>query len=175
MSQPFLGEIRAWACNFAPAHWAFCQGQILPIQQYSALFSLLGTYYGGNGTTNFGLPDLQGRVPLGYGTSNIGNVYDIGQPGGVEQVRLQTSEMPRHTHTVGAQTAVGGHSTPSDGSALAQNGKGSFYAADASAQTQLNPGTVSPYTGGNLPHSNVQPYQAINWCIALSGIFPSRN
>jgi microcystin-dependent protein len=153
-----------------------CQGQILPISQNTALFALIGTYYGGNGTTNFALPDLRGRVPLAYGTSNTGQTYDLGQVGGEEQVTLLSSQMPVHTHTFSGTSATGPRGAPADGCTLGASSKpANFYAADSSAQTAINPGTVSPYAGGNLPHSNLQPYVAINWCIALSGIFPSRN
>jgi len=176
MSTPFLGEVRPWACNFAPRGWAICAGQILAISQYTALFSLLGTYYGGNGTTNFGLPDLRGRVPMKYGQYVDGTQYMIGEQAGVETVTLQSATMPVHTHTVFGTSASATNIAPNDGTVLASHFTGlPFYAAANSPLTTLNPGTVSLYQGGNLPHSNIQPYLAINWCIALEGIFPSRN
>ena len=176
MSSPFLGEVRAWACNFAPRDWAFCAGQLLSISQNTALFSLIGTYYGGNGTTNFALPDLRGRVPMKYGQYVDGTQYVIGEVGGSENVTLQSATMPTHTHTVFGTSASATNIQPNDGAVLASHFTGlPFYAAANSPLTNLNHGTVSLYQGGNLPHPNIQPYLAINWCIALQGIFPARN
>jgi microcystin-dependent protein len=176
MSSPFLAEIRPWALNFAPRGWAMCQGQILPISQYAALFSLIGTYYGGNGTSNFQLPDLRSRVPMKYGTDSTGNNYVLGQDAGEETITLLAGQMPIHTHTVSGSTATSHKSTPSAGFALATSGNGGFfYAPGNSPATAINPGTVSMYLGGNQAHTNLQPYLAINWCIAMQGIFPSRN
>jgi microcystin-dependent protein len=172
MSDPFLGEVRPWACNFAPVGWAMCQGQILPISQYTALFALLGTYYGGNGTSNFALPDLRSRVPMKFGTSPSGS-YVIGEQGGVEQVQLTSAQMPVHTHTFSGTNGTGGREHSQDGCALGTS-SGNYYAT-ATGLTPINVGTISLYNGGNQPHTNIQPYQAINWCIALRGIFPSRN
>jgi microcystin-dependent protein len=173
MVTPFVGEVRPWACNFAPQGWAFCAGQILPIQQYTALFALLGTYYGGNGTSNFGLPDLRSRVPMKYGTSPAGT-YNLGEQGGTEWVQVLSTQMPVHTHTFSGTNQTGGREAPQSGAAFGTS-SGAYYGTATSAVTPLNVGTVSLYGGGNQPHTNVQPYQAINWCIALSGIFPSRN
>jgi microcystin-dependent protein len=177
MSSPFLGEIRPWACNFAPFGWIMCQGQILPISQYTALFSLLGTYYGGNGTSNFQLPDLRSRVPMKYGTDNVGNSYVLGEEAGTETITVQPNQMPIHTHNVmGSSAATGNYAFPAAGGTLGSNDKGnSFYAPGNSPTTSINPGTVSMYLGGNQAHTNLQPLLAINWCIAMSGIFPSRN
>ncbi len=176
MSSPFVGEVRAWACNFAPKGWAMCQGQILAIQQYTALFSLIGTYYGGNGTSNFQLPELRGRVPMKFGTDRTGNVYTIGETSGVEQVTINSQQMPVHTHVFGGTNATGADDKPKPGAALGTSSKGdAYYAASNSTTTTINVGTVSPYSGGTQPHTNIQPYQAINWCIALSGIYPARN
>jgi microcystin-dependent protein len=176
MSSPFLGEIRPWGLNYAPRGWALCQGQTLPISQFAALFSLLGTNYGGNGTTNFQLPDLQGRVPMKYGTDPVGNNYAIGQEGGEEAITLQPGQMPIHTHTLSGSTGIGRRAVPVPGAALATTNRGGFfYAASNSTLTAINPGSVSIYQGGNQPHTNLQPYLAINWCIAMNGIFPSRN
>jgi microcystin-dependent protein len=175
MVQPFVGEVRAWGCNFAPQGWAFCAGQILPIQQYTALFSLLGTYYGGNGTSNFGLPDLRSRVPMKYGTSPAGT-YALGEQGGVELVQLTAATMPVHTHTFSGTNVAGSSNKPVSASALGSSGGGgAYYGAATSTVTPINVGTVSLYAGGSQPHTNIQPYQAINWCVALSGIYPSRN
>jgi microcystin-dependent protein len=177
MSSPFVAEIRPWALNFAPRGWAMCQGQILPIQQYAALFSLIGTYYGGNGTSNFQLPDLRSRVPMKYGTDSTGNQYVLGQDAGEETITLSSTQMPIHTHNVfGSNAATGNFNDPAAGTALASNDKGNFfYAPGNSTAIAINPGTVSVYLGGNQAHTNLQPYLAINWCIALQGIFPSRN
>jgi microcystin-dependent protein len=177
MSSPFVAEIRPWAINFAPRGWAMAQGQILPISQYTALFSLIGTYYGGNGTSNFQLPDLRSRVPMKFGSDPVGNQYVIGQEAGEETVTIQSNQMPIHTHNVfGSNAATGNFAFPAAGTALASNDKGNaFYAPSNSPATAINPGTVSTYAGGNQPHTNLQPYLAINWCIALVGIYPSRN
>jgi microcystin-dependent protein len=176
MSSPFLGEIRPWGLNFAPRGWAMCQGQTLSIQQNTALFALLGTTYGGNGTTNFQLPDLQGRVPMKYGTDPVGNNYVIGEQGGEETVTVLSTQMPIHTHTLSGTSANTNRAKPADGCALGtSSGGNSYYAASNSSLTTINVGTVSLYQGGNQPHTNLQPYLAINWCIAMNGIFPSRN
>jgi microcystin-dependent protein len=176
MSSPFVAEIRPWACNFAPRGWAMAQGQILPISQYTALFSLIGTYYGGNGTSNFQLPDLRSRVPLKYGSDPVGNQYVIGETGGEETIQLQSNQMPIHTHVLVGDSGTGGKSKVAAGAAMAKTAQGdSFYAPGASANQPINPGTVSTYAGGNQPHPNLQPYLAINWCIAMQGIFPARN
>ncbi len=172
MVQPFLGEVRPFGCNFAPQGWAFCQGQLLPIQQNTALFSLLGTNYGGNGTSNFGLPDLRSRVPLKF---SLSGTYVLGQQGGVELVTVLSQQMPVHTHTFSGTSQVGGREHPASGSALGASSAGAYYGAATSTVTPINVGTVSLYAGGNQPHANIQPYQAINWCIALQGIYPSRN
>jgi microcystin-dependent protein len=173
MSAPFVAEVRPWACNFSPRGWAYCAGQILPIQQYTALFALIGTYYGGNGTSNFQLPDLRSRVPLKYGTSPSGS-YALGEQGGVENVQIISQTMPIHSHTFSGTTAAAQHQTPAAGDSMA-TAPAATYATATSATTPINVGTISLYTGGNQPHTNIQPYQAINWCIALAGIFPSRN
>jgi microcystin-dependent protein len=176
MAAPFVAEIRPWACNFAPYGWAFCQGQILPISQYTALFSLIGTYYGGNGTSNFQLPDLQGRVPMKFGTDPTGNNYAIGEEAGTETITISSTQMPIHTHTFSGTSSTQVKSGPADGAALATSGQGAlFYGPSNGSTTTINVGTVSLYTGGNQAHTNLQPFLAINWCIALTGIYPSRN
>jgi microcystin-dependent protein len=176
MSAPFVAEIRCWACNFAPRGWAMAQGQILPISQYTALFSLIGTYYGGNGTTNFALPDLRSRVPMKYGTDPVGNSYSIGEIAGTETITISSTQMPIHTHTFSGTNANGTRAKPANNSSLGTNAQGTlFYGPSNATTTTINPGTLSPYTGGNLPHTNLQPYLALNWCIALVGIYPSRN
>jgi microcystin-dependent protein len=177
MSSPFVAEIRPWALKCAPRGWVMCQGQILPISQYTAVFALIGTYYGGNGTSNFQLPDLRSRVPMKYGTDTTGNQYVLGQDAGEETVQLLSGQMPIHTHNVfGSTASTGNFAAPAAGTALASNDKGNaFYAPGNSTAIAINPGTVSTYLGGNQAHTNLQPYLAINWCIALVGIFPSRN
>ena len=169
MSDPFLAEIKLFAGNFAPRGWAFCNGQILSIAQNTALFSLLGTTYGGNGQTTFALPDLRGRVPVhpgqGPGLSNV----TLGQAAGSENVTLQQTQMPAHGHLVAASNGGAGGSRPA-GNFLAAGGS---YAA-ASDGTTMNPGMVQN-TGGSQPHENRQPYLGLNFIIALEGVFPSRN
>ena len=175
MSSPFVAEIRPWACNFAPRGWAMAQGQILPISQYTALFSLIGTYYGGNGTSNFQLPDLRSRVPMKYGSDPVGNQYVLGQEAGEETVTISSQQMPVHTHIVFGDAANGGKSKAAAGGALASALTNNYYAPSANANQPINPATASTYMGGNQAHTNLQPYLAINWCIASQGIFPARN
>src|SRR5580658_1608547 len=156
MSSPFLGEIRPWALNFAPTGWAMCQGQILPISQYTALFSLIGTYYGGNGTSNFELPDLRSRVPMKFGSDPTGNQYVIGQEAGEETITLLSNQMPIHTHTFSGTDGLGKKGNPATGAVLGTtNHGGSFYAASNSSLIAINPGTVSMYLGGNQAHTNL--------------------
>ena len=172
MSEPYLAEIRIFSFEFAPKGWAFCAGQILPINQNPALFSLLGTTYGGNGTTNFALPDLQSRVPMHQGNVQ-GNFFVEGQIGGEEAHTLSVNEIPQHSHFVNVSSVPGNSNSPA-GNFLAQSSRFVLYSATLSTQTTLQPATVAT-AGDNQPHSNVQPYLALNFCIALQGIFPSRN
>lgn len=167
MAEPFLAEIRIMSFNFPPKGWAFCNGQLLPINQNQALFSLLGTTYGGDGRVNFGLPDLRGRVPLHF----FGSSHALGERAGEENHTILISELPAHNHFVAASTnATGGSATP-NGNYL---GGGNNVYHDASSLTTLNPTTVTS-VGGNQPHNNQQPYTALNFSIALQGIFPSQN
>ena len=177
MAAPFLGEIRPWACNFAPVGWAFCAGQTLSIQQNTALFSLLGTTYGGNGTSTFQLPDLQGRVPMKFGTDPTGTNYAIGEEAGTETITISSTQMPVHTHTFSGSSSALTRSGIADGAALGTSSGGAFFYGPSSggSTTTINVGTVSLYSGGNQPHTNLEPFLAINWCIALQGIYPSRN
>jgi microcystin-dependent protein len=172
MSQPYVGEVRAVGFNFAPADWAFCQGQILAISTNTTLFNLIGTTFGGNGTTTFSLPDLRGRVPVHQGSSGGGN-YVMGQLGGVESVTIVGSTYPQHTHTLAGSTNPGNVSNP------ANNASGSgykIYGAPADSPiVPMNPAMVGYSGGGNLPHDNRQPYIALNWVISLFGIFPTAN
>jgi len=171
MSEPYLSEIRIFSFGFAPKGWAFCNGQTLPINQNAALFSLIGTFYGGNGTTTFQLPNLQGCVPLHMGTSPNGIGYTIGQQAGETNVTLNTTQMASHTHTVNANT--GANANAPNASVVPGGGTVSAYGTSAGGAT-MNNGIVGQ-TGGNQPHSNTQPYLVLNFCIATQGIFPSRN
>ena len=170
---PLLASIIIFAGNFAPLGWALCQGQLLPISQNAALFSLLGTTYGGNGTTNFQLPDLRGRVPiqagLGPGLSN----YDLGQVGGSENTTLLVNNLPQHSHTLTATSELGTTSNPT-GAYLGNTGVLDPEYNTSGTFVQMNAGTIG-LTGGSQPFNNVQPYLAVNYIIALNGIFPSRS
>lgn len=183
MSEFFIGQIMMAGFNFAPKYFAQCNGQLLPIAQNQALFSLLGTQYGGNGTTNFALPDLRSRTPVGYASSVDPSwqppSVQIGQAGGVENVTLLQTNIPAHTHTMNASTTPGDNRNPitrvfATSTNTAPNPAVSPYAASSGPAVALNAQTVSP-AGGNQPHPNLQPYTTINFCIALQGIFPSRN
>ena len=172
MAQPFLGEIKIISWNFAPKGWAFCNGQLLPINQNQALFSILGTTYGGNGQTTFGLPDFQGRSPY-----HVGSTLSLGQKGGEEAHTLTTSEMPAHNHFPMASTAAGNTVFPAAGSPVVQHNTWATSSVNPYASTSngaMLPGAVSN-TGGSQPHANLQPYLVVNFIIALQGIFPSRN
>ena len=182
MSEPFLGQISFFGFNFAPIGWAQCNGQIVSISQYSALFALLGTAYGGNGTSNFGLPNLQGTVPVGQGNGTTGTSYLMGETGGSENVTLLATTVPPHTHAISAASIAASTPTlaanlvPADGSAGGGKGgaKGTFYAAaTAGPQVSLAPTAIGS-AGGNQPHGNMQPTMTGTWCIALSGVFPTR-
>jgi microcystin-dependent protein len=162
MSEPFLGELKLMSFNFAPKAWAQCNGQLLPINQNQALFALLGTMYGGNGQTTFALPDLRGRVPVHRGT------LTQGQRLGEESHTLNSGEMAAHNHNVAASSQNGDQADPK---ILA--GASNAYSAPSNL-TAIAPGTVSN-VGGSQPHENRQPSLVLNWCIALQGIFPSRN
>ncbi len=168
MADPYLGEIRIFGGNYAPRDWALCNGQVLPISQNQALFSILGTTYGGNGTTTFALPDLQGRVPLGMGQGRGLSDRPIGQSGGAENVVLKLSEIPAHRHELRASNAAQSTDRPA-GAALSAGG----YYTSQNPATAMNPDSVSP-EGGSEPHPNVQPFLALTFIIALTGIYPSR-
>lgn len=166
-SDPFISEIQIFAFDFAPRGWARCNGQLLPINQNQALFSLLGTTYGGNGQTNFALPNLQGRVPM-----HIGGGLVQGQTGGEANHTLTIAEMPVHTHQVSGTSAT--VSQPSPGGNLWANGAQGKSYTNAAANGTMNAGSIGN-TGGGQPHENMSPYLTLNICIALQGIFPSRN
>jgi microcystin-dependent protein len=176
MATPFIAQITLFGGNFAPRGWAFCQGQILSIAQNTALFALLGTTYGGDGQTTFALPDLRGRVPVQPGQGPGLSPYSLGEMGGSETVTLNQSQMPQHTHTA---TTV---SNASSGAATDTIPNGNFLAEGnhyrSSSNAQMNPAAVQVtigIAGGGQPVTNVQPYLAINYLIALQGIFPARN
>lgn len=177
MSDQFLAEIRPFACNFAPIQWALCDGQLLSISQNAALFSLIGTFYGGNGTSTFQLPNLQGVVPLGTGQGNGLSLYVTGEQGGEANHTLIDAENARHNHNLNADQDPG--TNPSPAGALYRRGEITGQTTRLSAYTtkapdvSLHPQTLGG-TGGNQPHNNMMPYLVINFCIALQGIFPPR-
>jgi microcystin-dependent protein len=170
MSEPFMGEIAVFSSNFAPRGWALCNGQLLPIQQNQALFSLLGTTYGGNGQTNFALPNLQGRVPI-----HTGSGFTQGQAGGTETVNLSAAHTA-HGHSIGASTAVATLASPA-GNVPATSAVRSIAhgAAAGGANTSLNAAALSATVSTGQAHPNMQPSLVLNFCIALQGIFPSQN
>lgn len=166
MAQPYVGEIRMFAGNFAPAGWMFCEGQLLPISEYETLFNLIGTTYGGDGQSTFALPDLRGRVPL-----HFGNGFTLAETGGVEEVTLTVSQVPAHGH---AFLASGNNATTANalGAVLATTPSYTPYIAD-NPNVALNPQSVGA-TGGSQPHTNFQPYLCVDFIISLFGIFPSQ-
>ena len=177
---PYIGEIRCFGFNFAPVNWAFCNGQLMSIAQNTALFSILGTFYGGNGQSTFALPNLQGRSPMHWGDSNTGLNTVIGEPLGETTVTLTSNEMPRHYHTIytaavqsAAELSPGPE--PSGTSYLSLSGGGYAYQGPpATPDTPFSNSAIST-AGGSLPHENMQPYLCINFCISLYGVYPSRN
>ena len=174
MSEPFLGEIRVVSFQFAPKGWAFCNGQLLAINQNQAIFAIMGTTYGGNGTTNFALPNLMGRVPTHTGNS-VSNSVVLGQSGGETEHTLTVSELPAHTHPMQAATDFANSSLPAGALPAAKpRGGRDIYAPGGGPLTALDPAAISA-AGSSQPHTNMQPYLALNFIIALQGIFPSRN
>jgi len=167
MAEPFLAEIRIMSFNFPPKGWAMCNGQALPINQNQPLFSLLGTVFGGNGQTTFQLPDLRGQVPIHFGAN-----YKLGQPGGEPAHTVVMAEMPMHTHVLQATNNIGTDANPIGTVVLAKSVANSYGAA--SNLVPMN-NTMVGNTGGGQPHENRQPYLALTFCIALQGIFPSKN
>jgi microcystin-dependent protein len=171
MSQPYVGEIRIFAGNFAPAGWMFCDGQTLPISENETLFNLIGTTYGGDGQSTFNLPDLRGRLPLHQGTGSFGTTYQMGEQAGVETVTLTTQQIPAHNHTFNATTASGTQTGP--GGNLLSNSQGPQPYIQEDADGVLNAQTLSA-AGGGQPHENRQPFLGVNFIISLFGIFPSQ-
>lgn len=181
MANPFLAEIRIFACSFAPFGWAFCRGQILPISQNTALFSLIGTTYGGNGTSNFALPNLQGNVPIQQGQGPGLSPYVLGQMGGVKTVTLQGNQVAIHSHAFNADIETATANSPAGatyrkGHYTGPPNTGTVRAfATNQPNASLNPNAIQPNAGGVLPHDNMMPYLALNFCIALTGVFPQRS
>ena len=175
MAEPFLSEIRIMSFSFPPKGWAFCNGQLLPINQNQALFSLLGTTYGGDGKSNFALPNMQGNAPMHPGQGPGLSLHDLGETGGSETVTLLESEMPSHPHTMRAHNGdPADHQTPGPTTVLAQSANGSAYQTNSTQNlVALNPSILTP-AGGDQPHNNIQPYLTLNFCIALQGVFPPR-
>lgn len=172
MSEPFVGEIRMFAGNFAPRGWAFCDGQLLAVSQNDALFSLLGTIYGGDGRTTFGLPDCRGRVPIHAGTGPGLSPRRLGAKGGAESVTLTVNQLPSHRHALTATVAPGQETAPS-GSLLAQSSIDA-YTTDTAIMVNMNSQSMTN-VGGSRSHTNLMPFLCINFIIALFGIYPSRH
>jgi microcystin-dependent protein len=170
MSDPFVAEIKMVGFNFAPRGWASCDGQLIGIAQNTALFSLLGTNYGGNGQTTFGLPNLQGKAPIHPGQGPGLSLYDLGQTSGSSSITLLQSEIPNHNHSFGAINAIGDSNNPAG--AVPARVIGETPYSNTAPNTALNT-TISP-SGSNQPHNNMMPYLVVNFCIALQGVFPPR-
>jgi microcystin-dependent protein len=174
MSNPFVAEIRIFGFNFAPTGWALCNGQLLPISQNTALFSLLGTTYGGDGKSTFALPDMQGNAPMHPGQGPGLSLHDLGEMSGSEFVTLLESEIPAHSHSWRASTDDGDLKAPSTNRSYARSIGGSAWAPGNSPLVQMAPQALPP-AGGDLPHNNMMPYLTLNFCIAMQGVFPPRN
>jgi microcystin-dependent protein len=175
MADPFVAEIRIFPFNFAPTGWATCDGQILPISQNTALFSLLGTTYGGDGKSTFALPNMEGNAPMHPGQGKGLSLHDLGETGGAAFVTLLESEMPFHNHNINTHNLdAGGLQNPGATVLLAKSSQGNAYQTNVNANLQpMAPQALSP-TGGSLPHNNMQPYLTLLFCIAMQGIFPPR-
>jgi microcystin-dependent protein len=174
MAQPYIGEIRMFGGTFAPFGWSFCNGSIMSIAQNDALYTLIGTTYGGDGVQTFGLPDLQGRIPIHQGQGNGLSTYNLGQKGGSETVTLITSQLPSHPHTAMGSNTGSAANTPSNntwGNSQIQN---KSFGPGTSANATMNSGSIS-FTGGNQPHDNLLPFLVFNFIIALTGVYPSQS
>jgi microcystin-dependent protein len=171
MADPFVAEIRIFGFNFAPRGWAFCDGQLLPLSQNTALFSLLGTNYGGDGKSTFGLPDLQGNAPMHPGNNNE-NEHFLGELGGQSAVQLLVSEIPVHTHGVNVSNGPANLQAPGPDRILGR-ANNNVYLDNPASLGLMSPDSLAP-AGGGLPHNNMQPYLTLNFCIALQGVFPPR-
>jgi len=172
VADPFVAEIRMFPFSFAPKGWAFCNGQIMPLSQNTALFSLLGTTYGGNGKSNFALPDLQGSAPMHPGQGPGLSLHDLGETGGTETVTLTEAEIPAHVHSAGASGRTGNSRIPAAN--VPAFGTGVQLYAPPALNSTLDPRDLTP-TGASQPHYNMQPFLALNFCIALQGVFPPRS
>ena len=172
MSNPFLAEIRIFPFGFAPKGWALCDGQLLPVAQNTALSGLLGTTYGGDGTTTFGLPDLQGRVPMHPGQGTGLSSHVLGESGGADTVTLDPSQIPAHSHTLLAATNAALVKLPGSTVAMARSRGANAYQDTPGNLIAMNANAIGP-TGGSQPHNNLPPYLTLNFCIAVQGVFPS--
>ncbi len=169
--EPYLAQLILFGGNFAPRGWAFCEGQLLPIAQYSALFSLIGTIYGGDGRTTFALPDLRGRAPVAPGTGLGLTSYRLGQRAGIENINITTANLPSHAHTISIEAGSVGNSDNPSGNVVAGNTANSFGTVPNTTLSSEN----TSFTGGGQPINNIQPVLAINYIICIQGIYPSRN
>jgi microcystin-dependent protein len=174
MSNPFVAEIRIFPFNFAPSGWAFCNGQILPLSQNTALFSLLGTTYGGDGKSNFALPNMQGNAPMHPGQGPGLSLHDLGETGGSDTVTLLESEIPSHNHSLMTFAGQATAQTPGPNVSVARaRGITAFSTKTTSSIVPMSPNAVAP-AGGDQPHNNLMPYLTLNFCIALQGVYPPR-
>ncbi len=174
MADPFVAEIRIFGFNFAPKGWAFCDGQLMPISQNTALFSLLGTTYGGDGKSNFALPDMQGNAPMQPGQGPGLSLHDLGETGGSDFVSLLESEIPAHSHGLMASTQPGEDAAPNASVALGRSVGASLYQSTVNANIVQLSFNALAIAGSDQPHNNMQPYLTLNFCIALQGVFPPR-
>lgn len=175
MADPFLGQLMLVGFNFAPTGYALAAGQILSISQYTALFSLFGTYYGGNGIANFAVPNLQGNCAVGMGQGNGLSPYNIGQIGGSSSVTLGTAQIPSHSHTLSVRSSRADQTAP-NGNLFALSEAGNIYnSATGPTLAPMSPSVIPGNFGGNGPHNNVMPYQVLNWIVAMTGIYPTRS
>jgi microcystin-dependent protein len=172
MADPFVAEIRIFPFNFPPKGWAFCDGQLLPLSQNTALFALLGTYYGGDGKSNFALPDLQGRAPMHPGQGPGLSLHDLGESGGSDTVTLLESEIPSHAHTLNANVTASLLAVPSPNVSLARSRTVSAYQTTTNSNLAGLAAEALAPAGGDQPHNNLMPYLTFNFCIALQGVFP---
>lgn len=174
MADPFVAEVRIFPFDFPPKGWAFCDGQRMPLSQNTALFSLLGTVYGGDGKSTFALPDLKGRAPMHPGQGPGLSLHDLGEAGGQETVTLLESEIPQHTHSLRGSADDGESKIPTSSRVIGRSVGGFAYQTTTSGLQPLAPQALAP-AGGNAPHNNMQPYLTLNFCIALQGVFPPRS
>lgn len=172
MSEPFVGEIRMFGGNFAPAGWAFCDGQLMPISENEVLFQLIGTTYGGDGESTFAMPNLQSRLPMHAGTGASGTTYQLGEQAGVESVTLTANQTPTHTHQMLSSSNIAQDTNPM-GKVVGQTGGGTLLYIQDNPDTNMFAQTVTSI-GGNQPHENLQPYLCVNFIISLFGIFPTQ-